>query len=186
MMGLVEKISRIQSEIKEEDLKKQQEKLEKGSFGIEDFRNQFEMLAKMGGMRDLIDKMPGMSELIPKGEDPEDALKRVQGMIDSMTKKEKRDPDLIDASRRKRIAAGAGVEPHEVKQFLAQFDQARQLMKQMASMSIWQRMKMMSGLGKMGAFGPGAPQLKVKGDTGKRKTAKERAEERKKKKKKRK
>jgi signal recognition particle subunit SRP54 len=107
-------------------------------------------------------------------------------MIDAMTKKEKRDPDIIDQSRRRRIAAGAGVEPHEVKQFLQQFDQVRALMKQMASMSIWQRMKMVTGLGKMGAFMPGGMAgIKTKGDTGKRKTAKERAEERKKKKKRR-
>jgi signal recognition particle subunit SRP54 len=136
-------------------------------------------------MKGLIEKMPGMSEMIPEGEDPEVALKRVQGMIDSMSKKEKADPDIIDQSRRKRIAAGSGVEPHEVKQFLHQFDQVRSLMKQMASMSIWQRLKMVSGLGKAGAFLPGAPGLKVKGDTGKRLSAKERAEARKKKKKKR-
>jgi signal recognition particle subunit SRP54 len=107
-------------------------------------------------------------------------------MIDAMTKKEKRDPDLIDQSRRRRIAAGAGVEPHEIKAFLQQFDQVRVLMKQMASMSIWQRMKMVTGLGKMGAFLPGGMNaIKTKGDTGKRKSAKERAEERKKKKKRR-
>ena len=92
----------------------------------------------------------------------------------------------IDNSRRRRIAEGCGVEPHEVKQFLIQFDQIRVLMKQMASMSMWQRVKMMTGMSKMGAFLPGGmDQFKTKGDTGKRKSAKERAEERKKKKKKR-
>jgi signal recognition particle subunit SRP54 len=124
--------------------------------------------------------------MIPEGEDPEVALKRVQGMIDGMTKSERKDPDVIDNSRRRRIAEGSGVEPHEVKQFLTQFDQVRSLMKAMASMSIFQKMKMMTGLGKMGAFLPGGMnQLKTKGDTGKRKSAKERADERKKKKKKR-
>jgi signal recognition particle subunit SRP54 len=182
MMGVVEKIAAIQQEISEEDLKKQQEKLSKGTFSLNDFRKQFEMIAKMG-MKDLIGRMPGMSEMIPPGEDPEVALKRVQGMIDSMTKKEKADPDLIDQGRRRRIAEGAGVQPHEVKQFLAQFDQVRLLMKQMSEMSIFQKMKMMTGLGKMGAFNPGGMNnLKLKGDTGHRKSAKERAEDRKKKK----
>lgn len=182
MMGVVEKIAAIQQEISEEELKKQQEKLSKGTFSLNDFRKQFEMIAKMG-MKDLISRMPGMSEMIPPGEDPEVALKRVQGMIDSMTKKEKADPDLIDQSRRRRIAEGAGVQPHEVKQFLMQFDQVRLLMKQMSEMSIFQKMKMMTGLGKMGAFNPGGMNnLKLKGDTGHRKSAKERAEERKKKK----
>ena len=182
MMGVVEKIAAIQQEISEEELKKQQEKLSKGTFSLNDFRKQFEMIAKMG-MKDLISRMPGMSEMIPPGEDPEVALKRVQGMIDSMTKKEKADPDIIDQGRRRRIAEGAGVQPHEVKQFLAQFDQVRLLMKQMSEMSIFQKMKMMTGLGKMGAFNPGGMNnLKLKGDTGHRKSAKERAEDRKKKK----
>ncbi len=184
MMGIVRKIADIQSQMSQEEMQKQQEKLEKGQFTLDDFRKQFEQIARMG-MKDLIGRMPGMAEMIPEGEDPEVALKRVQGMIDAMTKKERRDPDIIDQSRRRRIAAGAGVEPHEVKQFLQQFDQVRVLMKQMASMSLWQRLKMVTGLGKMGAFAPGGMQLRTKGDTGHRKSAKERAEERKKKKKKR-
>jgi signal recognition particle subunit SRP54 len=181
LMGVVEKIADIQKQISEEDLKKQQQAIEKGDFTIDMFRQQFQMIAKMG-MKDMMSKMPGMSDMIPEGEDPEEALNRVQGIIDSMTRKERNDPDLIDNSRRKRIAKGSGVEPHEVNQFLKQFDQVRGLMKQMAQMSIWQRIKMVSGLGQMGAFQPGAMgQLKVKGDTGHRKSAKERAEERKKK-----
>ena len=185
LMGVVEKIQSIQAEVSQEELEKQQAALQKGQFTLEMFRNQFQMIAKMG-MKDMLSRMPGMSDLIPEGEDPEEALKRVQGMIDSMTKKEKADPDSIDPSRRRRIAKGAGVEPHEVNQFLKQFDQVRVLMKQMASMSIWQRMKMMSGLGKMGAFTPGGGlNINTKGNTGHRKSAKERAEDRKKKKKRR-
>jgi signal recognition particle subunit SRP54 len=184
LMGVVEKVARVQAEVSEEELQKQQEKLQKGDLSLQDFRNQFEQLYKMGGMKNLIGHMPGMAEMIPEGEDPEVALKRVQGMIDSMTAKERKNPDLIDQSRRRRIAAGAGVEPAEIKQFLAQFNQVRTLMRQMAKMSIWERMKMVSGLGKMGAFAPGANMLKTKGDTGHRKSAKERAEERKKKRKK--
>src|SRR5262249_47652836 len=120
---------------------------------------------------------------IPEGEDPETVVVRIRGMIDSMTKEEKRNPDIIDMSRRRRIAAGSGTEPHEIKQFLNQFDQVRSLMKQMAQMSIWDRIKMVTGLGKAGAFAPGSQMLRKKGDTGHRKSAKERAEDRKKKKK---
>jgi signal recognition particle subunit SRP54 len=180
LMGVVEKIASIQQQMSQEEMQAQQAKLEKGSFTLDDFRKQFQMIAQVG-MKDMISRMPGMAEMIPEGEDPEVALQRVQGMIDSMTKKEKADPDSIDQSRRKRIAAGAGVEPHEVKQFLQQFDQVRAMMKQMASMSIWQRIKMVSSMGKAGAFVPGA-QLKTKGNTGKRLSPKERAEARKKKK----
>jgi signal recognition particle subunit SRP54 len=182
LMGIIEKVQRIQSDIGEEELKKQQEKLAKGDFTLDDFRKQFQQIAKMG-MKDLIGSMPGMSDMIPEGEDPEAALKRMQGMIDSMTKEERRNPDVIDISRRRRIAAGSGIEPHEIKQFLHQFDTVRTIMRQMANMSMWERLKMVTGLGKAGAFSPAGPQLKVKGDTGHRKSAKERAEDRRKKKK---
>jgi signal recognition particle subunit SRP54 len=100
-----------------------------------------------------------------------------------MTKAERRDPDLIDMSRRRRIAVGCGVEPHEVKQFLNQFDQVRTIMRQIANMSIFDRLKMLTGMGKSGMFQPGAMMPKAKIGTGHRKTPKERAEERKKKRK---
>lgn len=183
MMSVVEKIQSLQKEVSQEELEKQQAKLAKGSFTLDDFRKQFEMIAKMG-MKNMISSMPGMASMIPDGEDPEASLKRVQGMIDSMTKKEKADPDIIDMSRRKRIATGSGVQPQEIKQFLHQFGQMRAVMKQMASMSMFQKLKMMTGLGQAGAFLPGGMDaIKTKGDTGHRKSAKERAEDRKKKKK---
>lgn len=182
MMGLIEKVSKVQAQLGQEELERQQKKLSEGNYTLDDFRKQFEQIQKMG-MKDLIGRMPGMSEMIPEGEDPEVALKRIQGMIDSMNKKERQNPDIIDLSRRRRIAAGSGTEPHEIRQFLDQFNHVRVLMKQMANMSLWQRLKMMSGLGQMGAFQPGAQIAKPKVGTGHRKSAKERAEERKKKKK---
>ena len=185
LMGLVEKVSQIQKEVSAEELQKQQESLAKGNFTLDDFRVQLQSLQKVG-MKDMIGKMPGMSDMIPEGEDPEVALKRVEGMIHSMTKRERTDPDVIDAGRRRRIAAGSGTEPQEVSQFLKQFDMIRDLMKKMMSMSVWDRLKMVTGLNKAGAFVPGQEgKLKSKGDTGKRKSPRERAEERKKKKKKR-
>jgi signal recognition particle subunit SRP54 len=182
LLSVIEKVARVQQQVSEEERLKQQQKLMKGDLSLEDFRKQFEMIQQMG-LKDMIGSLPGMSEMIPEGEDPEVALKRIQGMVDSMTKEEKKDPDIIDMSRRRRIAAGSGTEPHEVKQFLIQFDQVRSLMRQMAQMSMFERFKMMTGLSKMGAFMPGGPTLKTKGDTGHRKSAKERAEDRKKKRK---
>jgi signal recognition particle subunit SRP54 len=182
LMGLIEKVGRVQQQLSQEELEKQQKKLAEGDFTLDDFRKQFEQLKQMG-MRDLLSRLPGMSEMIPAGEDPEEAMGRIQGMIDSMTKEERRNPDIIDISRRRRIAAGSGTEPHEIKQFLAQFEQARTWMRQMAKMSIWQRVKMVTGLGKAGAFQPGAKLLKTKVGTGHRKSAKERAEDRKRKRK---
>jgi signal recognition particle subunit SRP54 len=185
LMDLVRKVADVQKGLSEEEVRKQQEKLQKGDFTLDDFRKQFEQLKKMGPMRGLLESMPGMSEMIPEGEDPEVAFKRIQGMIDSMTRAERRNPDIIDINRRRRIAAGSGTEPHEVKQFLGQFDQVRALMRQMAQMSIWDRIKMVTGLGKAGAFMPGSKLLNKKGDTGHRKSPKERARERKQKRKKR-
>jgi signal recognition particle subunit SRP54 len=183
LMGLIEKVGKVQQQLTQEEVERQQKKLAKGDFNLDDFRKQFSAMSQMGGMKDLMSRMPGMSEMIPEGEDPEEAIKRIQGMIDSMTKEERRNPDIIDIPRRRRIAAGSGTEPHEIKQFLNHFDQVRTLMRQMANMSIWERIKMVTGLSKMGAFAPGAKMLKSKVGTGHRKSAKERAEERKKKRK---
>jgi signal recognition particle subunit SRP54 len=184
ILSIVEKVARAQKDISQEELQKQQEKLAKGDFSLDDFRKQFEMLAKMGSMSDMIKALPGgFSQMIPEGEDPEAAVKRIRGMIDSMTKEERRNPDVIDINRRRRIASGSGTEPHEVKQFLGQFEQVRVLMRQMANMSILDRIKMMTGLGKAGAFMPGGMLPKQKIGTGHRKSPKERAKERKKKKK---
>ncbi len=184
LMSIVERVQRVQQDISQEEIQKQQQKLEKGDFDLNDFRKQFEQLKKMGSMRELMGAMPGMGEMIPEGEDPEEALGRIQGIIDSMTKEERRNPDLIDGNRRRRIARGSGTEPQEVSQFLKQFDTVRDVMRKMAKMSMWERLKMVTGLGKAGAFQPGAKIMKTKIGTGHRKSAKERAEERKKKRKK--
>lgn len=183
LMDLISKVQRAQLELSEEEIKRQQAKMQEGSFTLDDFRKQFEQLKKMGPVKDLLSTMPGMSEMIPEGEDPEVAFKRIQGMIDSMTREERANPDIIDLTRRRRIAAGSGTQASEIKQFLGHFDQVRTLMRQMAKMSIWERIKMVTSMGQMGAFLPGANLFKKKGDTGHRKSPKERAKERKKKKK---
>src|SRR5262245_60501331 len=186
LMSLIEKVGRAQLDLSEEEKKRQQEALEKGNFTLDDFRKQFAQLAKMGPVKDILGSIPGMSEMIPEGEDPEVAFKRLQGMIDAMTKEERRNPDMIDLTRRRRIASGSGTTPSDVKQFLGHFDQIRRTMKKMANMSIWERIKMVTGLGQAGAFMPGSNLMKkTKGDTGHRKSPKERAKERNKKKKKR-
>ncbi len=182
ILSLVEKVSKVQSEVSKEELEAQQKKLQQGDFNLNDFRKQFEQIAKMGPMKDLIGAMPGMSEMIPAGEDPEVAFRRIKGMIDSMTREERVNPDILDQNRRRRVAEGSGMQPQDVKQFLNHFEQVRNLMRSMSRMSTWERIKMVTGMSKMGAFQPGA-KLKTKGDTGHRKTPKERAKERKNKKK---
>ncbi len=183
VMSIIEKVQRVQSELSAEEIDSQRKKLEKGDFNLDDFRKQFSQMAKMGGMKDIMGNMPGMGELIPEGEDPDVAVKRVQGMIDAMTKQERKNPDIIDLSRRRRIAQGSGTEPHDIKAFLHQFEQVRGIMRQIATMSIMDRLKMVMGMGKSGMLNPGVGLPKTKIGTGHRKTPKERAEERKKKRK---
>lgn len=187
LMGLVEHVARVQSTLDQEKLQEQQAKLAKGDFTLDDFRAQFEQISKMGNLKDIMSKMPGMDGMLSDiDEDPETAFKKFQGIIDSMTAEEKRNPDMLDLSRRRRIAAGSGTEPHDVKKFVEQFETVRTVMRQMMNMSMWERVKMVTGLNKMGAFMPGSKLLqKSKVGTGHRKSAKERAEDRKKKKKKR-
>jgi signal recognition particle subunit SRP54 len=185
MLSLIEKVQKAQLSMSEEEIARQQAKMQEGTFTLDDFRKQFQQLKKMGPLKDIMGSMPGMSEMIPEGEDPEAAFQRIQGMIDSMTKAERANPDIIDLTRRRRIAAGSGTDPAEIKQFLGHFDQVRVLMKKMAKMSIWERIKMVTGMGQQGAFLPGANMIKKKGDTGHRKSPKERAKERKNKKKRR-
>ena len=96
-------------------------------------------------MTETMSSMPGMNEMIPDYEDPDAAFRRIQGIIDSMTKEERRHPDAIDVGRRRRIATGSGVEADEVKQFLGQFEQLRELMRKMAKMSIWERIRLVRG-----------------------------------------
>jgi signal recognition particle subunit SRP54 len=183
LMGLIEKVGRVQQELGQEEIERQQKKLAQGDFSLDDFRKLFDQMKNMG-MKDMLSRMPGgMADMIPEGEDPEEAMRQLQGMVDSMTKEERRNPDIIDMSRRRRIAAGCGAEPQDVKKFLGQFDQVRTIMRQMAKMSVFERIKMVTGLNKMGAFAPGSKLLKTKIGTGHRKSAKERAEDRKRKRK---
>jgi len=106
-------------------------------FTLEDFRKQLEQLKRMGRMGDVLAGMPGIGDRITGGEDTEKSLRRVQGMIDAMTKEERDRPDILDRPRCRRIAAGAGVRPQDVERFLGQFQQVRVLMQQMAQLSIW-------------------------------------------------
>jgi signal recognition particle subunit SRP54 len=108
--------------------------------------------------------------------DAEKDMKRLQGIIDSMTPEERRNPSkTIDTSRRRRIAAGAGVEPHEVNDLVKQFDGMADMMKQMATMSIRDRLRAVNELQQKGGLHPGAKFMKTKQGTGKRLTSEERA-----------
>ena len=155
IVGLVEA---AQSAVDQEEAKRQQEKLAKGKFDLNDFRQQITQMKKMGSVKELMGKIPGLNQMASSLEnvDADGEVKRIQGIIDSMTPAERRDPNQIDISRRRRIATGAGVEPSDVSSLVKQFDAMAALVKQMASMTMLDKIRAMSGLGKAGAFNPGA------------------------------
>jgi signal recognition particle subunit SRP54 len=129
----------------------------------------------MGSVKDLMGMIPGMGEMAGnmEGIDADGEVKRIGGIIDSMTLDERKDPHLIDISRRRRIAAGAGVDPSDVSGLVKQFDAMAAFVKQMASMSMLDKIRAMTGLGKAGAFNPGAKLVAPKQGTGKRLSPKE-------------
>jgi signal recognition particle subunit SRP54 len=173
IVGLVEA---AQGAVDAEEAARQQEKLNKGKFDLNDFRQQIAQMKKMGSMKELMGKIPGLSQMAGQldGVDADGEVKQLQGIIDSMTPAERSDPHKIDISRRRRIAAGAGVEPSAVSGLVKQFDAMAAMVKQMASMSMMDKLRALTGLGKAGAFNPGAKLVAPKGSTGKRLSPKER------------
>jgi signal recognition particle subunit SRP54 len=172
IVGLVEA---AQSAVDAEEAKRQQERLAKGKFDLEDFRQQIINMKKMGSMRDLMSKIPGLNQTPDLDSvDADEEIKRIQGIIDSMTVDERGDPGLIDISRRRRIAAGSGVEPADVSALVKQFDQMAALFKQMAQMTMLDKIKTLTGLGQAAVSNPAARIVTSKIGTGKRLSPKER------------
>ena len=119
----------------------------KKSFDLADFREQMQQMEKMGGMESLIEKLPGGAKLqaqLQKAQ-PEREIKRAVAIINSMTAQERRFPDLIKASRKRRIAAGAGLEVQDVNRLMRQFDQTREMMKKFAGGGMAKLMRGLAG-----------------------------------------
>jgi len=174
IVGLVEA---AQSAMDEDEARRQQEQLARGKFDLDDFRKQIVQMKKMGSMRDLMSKIPGLNQMGLDelgGIDADEEIKRIQGIIDSMTPDERSDPRLIDISRRRRIASGSGVDPADVSGLVKQFDAMAAVVKQMAQMSMLDKIRTLTGLGRVAASNPAAQIMAPKVGTGKRLTPKER------------
>jgi signal recognition particle subunit SRP54 len=174
LLSLVEK---AQQEFDQEEMRRQEERLQKGEFTLDDFRKQLSQIGKLGPLQKVMGMIPGlggMQEMM--GDiDPETDMKRMFGIIDSMTPAERRSPTKnIDQSRRRRIAAGAGVEPHEVNELVKQFDVMHQMMTSLAGKGMRERMKMVRELQSGLAQNPNGLARKKIG-TGKRLTSQEKA-----------
>ncbi len=126
-------IEKAQEAVTEEQAKAMQKKFAENSFTLEDYIIQFESMKKMGGAQALLSMLPGMGGKVKAEDIDESRIERVKAIILSMTKKERTDPSVINSSRKKRIAAGSGTSVQDVNQLLKQFEQTKQLMKQMRS-----------------------------------------------------
>ncbi|MBQ6229627.1 MAG: signal recognition particle protein [Eubacterium sp.] len=133
-MGDVESlIQKAQESIDEEQAKRVEEKIRKATFDFNDFLEQMEQMKKMGGLSSILGMLPGAGKLKNVQID-EDAMNRPKAIIYSMTAEERANPDLLNVSRKNRIAKGAGVDIAEVNRFVKQFEESRKMMKQMSGM----------------------------------------------------
>ncbi|KAG4069282.1 hypothetical protein HA402_012135 [Bradysia odoriphaga] len=124
-------VERAQEQFNEEQAKKLEKKIRQNQFDFDDFKEQLQQIKKMGNLKDLMGMIPGVGKAVKDLDISDDAFKGIEAMINSMTKAERADPDMIDGSRRKRIAKGAGKNIQDVNQFMKQFEQMRQMMKMM-------------------------------------------------------
>ncbi len=178
MGDVVTLVEQAQEKFDHEEMAKQEARLRKGQFTLDDFKNLLGQTKKLGPINKIMSMIPGMGSLSQMtGEvDAEMDMRRLAGIVDSMTPEERSNPSkVIDQSRRRRIAAGAGVQPHEVNDLVKQFDGIADIMKRMSSMGIRDRMKTMQELQQGGMLSPGGRLAKSKIGTGKRLTSQERA-----------
>ncbi len=154
-----------------------EEKMRSGEFTLDDFKVQLEKMSKPGLMQKMMGLMPGMGELqkMMEQEDTEGGIKQTVGIINSMTPDERRNPKIIDPSRRNRIATGAGVQATDVNQLVKQYDMMAPIMKAMAGKGMGDRLSTLRDLKNSGMLDPGSRGPKVKQGTGKRLNPKQRA-----------
>jgi len=172
ILGMGDVVGLVQTAMEkfdQEEAAKLQAKMAKGSFSLEDFMAQMTQVRKLGPMGKIMGMIPGMSQLqkqLNMGDgDVEEQMGHMQAIYNSMTAKERKNVDLVDSGRRRRIARGAGVELNEVGQFIKQFEMSRDMMKAIGGMGMFGRMSLMKQLmsGNLNTLGmPGGPQLKVK------------------------
>ncbi|MFO0979736.1 MAG: signal recognition particle protein [Planctomycetaceae bacterium] len=158
MGDIVSLFEKAQREFDEEEMLRQQEKMQQGKFTLEDFRKQMRQIKKLGSMREIMKMIPGLGGIVDQLGDlnPEDDMLRIEGIINSMTPAERSNPEVIDRSRRNRIALGSGVQPADVNKLLKDFSMMAKMMQGMSNMGLRDRMKAVKGLADGGFMNPGA------------------------------
>jgi signal recognition particle subunit SRP54 len=134
MGDIVSLVEKAQEQFDEAQAAKLEKKIRKNQFDFEDFKTQLQQIKKMGNLKDLMGMIPGVGKQIKDIDINDDAFKGIEAIINSMTLLERRNPDLINPSRKQRIAKGSGKDIAEVNQFIKQFDQMKNMMKMMNKM----------------------------------------------------
>lgn len=129
MGDVVSLVERAQEQFDEEEAKKLQKKIQKNQFDFNDFYKQIQQIKKMGNLKDLASMIPGVGKAIRDVDIDDNSFKSVEAIIQSMTPKERTNPELLNTSRRQRIAKGSGTNILEVNRLIKQFDQTRKMMK---------------------------------------------------------
>ena len=147
MGDVISLVERAQQQFDEEEARKMQKKIAKNQFGFDDFLKQIQQIKKMGNVKDLMGMIPGMGKALKGVDIDDDAFKGIEAIIRSMTPEERTNPQLLNGSRRKRIADGSGTSVQEVNQLIKQFGQMGKMMKMMQGGGAKQMMQMMKGRG---------------------------------------
>lgn len=134
MGDVISLVERAQQAFDEDEAKRINAKMRKNQFDFDDFLSQLQQIKKMGNVKDLLGMIPGMGKMVKDLDIDNDSFKPIEAIISSMTPKERQRPDIIDASRKKRIAAGSGTNIQQVNNLLKQFDEMRKMMKKMNTM----------------------------------------------------
>ena len=152
MGDIVSLVERAQEQFDEEEAKKLQKKIQKNQFDFNDFLKQIEQIKKMGNLKDLASMIPGMGKAIKDVDIDDNAFKGIEAIIKSMTPKERQHPEVLNTSRRQRIAKGSGTNIQEVNRLLKQFDQTRKMMKMVTGSQMGKMAGMMGRMKGMSKF----------------------------------
>jgi signal recognition particle subunit SRP54 len=146
MGDVVSLVERAQQQFDEEEAKRLEKKIRKNKFDFDDFMGQIQQIKKMGNMKDLVGMIPGVGKAVKDIDIDDNAFKSIEAIIQSMTPKERQNPDIINQSRRMRIAKGSGTKLEDVNRLLKQFDQMRKMMKMVTGMDRSKMMQMAAAM----------------------------------------
>ena len=143
MGDIVSLVERAQEQYDEEEAKRLQKKIQKNQFDFNDFMSQIQQIKKMGNLKELASMIPGVGKALKDVEIDDNAFKSIEAIINSMTPKERTHPEILNGSRRQRIARGSGTTLQEVNRLLKQFDETRKMMKKVTGSKMGQMMSRM-------------------------------------------